>query len=172
MTSSIPGPKPPSNGSDGPRFADGARTKLAPQFYYYVGPLGFLGEYIASRQEVTRATNQKRDFDSDAWQLNVFWVVTGEDASFRNPTPRKPYAGSSPGLGAVELVGRYGVARAAPANAVVKTAANPAVNTGEQRGADLARSTIRPLVVPDQRALAATHTQVERPPSPTATLLK
>jgi phosphate-selective porin OprO/OprP len=90
-------------------FADGARTKLAPQFYYYVGPLGFLGEYITSRQEVTRATNQKRDFDSDAWQLNVFWVVTGEDASFRNPTPRKPYAGSSPGLGAVELVGRYGV---------------------------------------------------------------
>ena len=90
-------------------FADGERTKLAPQFYYYIGSFGMLGEYIDSRQVVTRATNQKRDFDSRAWQLNGYWVVSGEDASFRNPNPRRPYAGSVPGLGAVELVARYGV---------------------------------------------------------------
>lgn len=90
-------------------FADGERDKIAPQFFYYVGPYGLLGEYIDSRQEVTRATNQKRDFDSKAWQLNGFWVVTGEDASYRNPSPRRPYAVNSPGLGAVELVARYGV---------------------------------------------------------------
>jgi len=90
-------------------FADGERTKVAPQFYYYNGPFGLLGEYIDSHQLATRASNQKRDFDSRAWQVNGFWVLTGEDATFRNPTPRKPYSGASPGLGAVELVTRYGV---------------------------------------------------------------
>jgi phosphate-selective porin OprO/OprP len=90
-------------------FADGERQKIAPQFYYYIGSFGLLGEYIDSRQKVTRATNQKSDFDSKAWQVNGYWVVTGEDASFRNPSPRKPYAVNSPGLGAVELVARYGV---------------------------------------------------------------
>jgi phosphate-selective porin OprO/OprP len=90
-------------------FADGEREKIAPQFYYYAGSFGLLGEYTDSRQKVTRSTNQKGDFDSRAWQVNGYWVVTGEDASFRNPSPRKPYAGNSPGLGAVELVARYGV---------------------------------------------------------------
>jgi phosphate-selective porin OprO/OprP len=90
-------------------FADGERTKIGPQFYYYNGPFGMLGEYINSHQLVTRASNQKRDFHSQAWQVNGYWVVTGEDASFRNPTPRNPYSGSSPGSGAVEVVARFGV---------------------------------------------------------------
>ena len=90
-------------------FADGERTKIGPQFYYYNGPFGLLGEYYNSHQQVTRSTNQKRDFHSEAWQVNTYWVVTGEDASFRNPTPRKPYSGNAPGLGAVELVARYAV---------------------------------------------------------------
>jgi hypothetical protein len=34
--------------------ADGERTRLAPQFYFYNGPVGFLGEYITSRQRVRR----------------------------------------------------------------------------------------------------------------------
>ena len=86
-----------------------------------------LGEYIDSRQVVTRATNQKRDFDSTAWQLNAYWVVTGEDASFRNPTPRKPYAVNGPGLGAVELVARYGV-QTIDDSAFAGTAANRLAN--------------------------------------------
>ena len=43
-------------------FADGGRRKIAPQFYYYKGSFGLLGEYIDSHQEATRASNQKRDF--------------------------------------------------------------------------------------------------------------
>ena len=121
-------------------FADGERTKLAPQFYYYNGPFGLLGEYVDSRQVVTRATNQKRDFDSKAWQLNGFWVLTGEDASFRNPTPRRPYAGSNPGMGALELVTRYGV-QTINESAFVGTAAtrlaNPNVSVREARGAGI-----------------------------------
>ena len=90
-------------------FADGERTKLSPQFYYYVGPFGLLGEYVDSNQKVTRATNRQQDFDSRAWQVNAYWVVTGEDASFHNPNPRNPYSLKAPGIGAVELVARYGV---------------------------------------------------------------
>jgi phosphate-selective porin OprO/OprP len=120
-------------------FADGERTKLAPQFYYYNGPFGMLGEYVDSRQAVTRATNQ-RDFDSKAWQLNGFWVLTGEDASFRNPTPRKPYAGSNPGMGAVELVTRYGVQtinESAFAGTAATRLADPNVSAREARNAGI-----------------------------------
>jgi phosphate-selective porin OprO and OprP len=117
-------------------FADGEREKIAPQFYYYIGSFGMLGEYIDSRQLVTRATNQKRDFDSTAWQLNAYWVVTGEDASFRNPTPRKPYAVNGPGLGAVELVARYGVQTigdSAFAGTATTRLANPNASAREAR---------------------------------------
>jgi phosphate-selective porin OprO/OprP len=94
-----------SNGA----FADGERTKVSPQFYYYGGPFGMLGEYVDSNQKVSRATNRQQDFDSRAWQVNVFWVITGEDASFHNPSPRNTYSLRGPGIGAVELVARYGV---------------------------------------------------------------
>ena len=90
-------------------FADGARTRLSPQFYWFAGPLGLLGEYVTGKQEVTRSTNAKRDVDVTAWQLAGFWVVTGEDASFRNPTPRRAFNPSEGVWGAVELVARYGV---------------------------------------------------------------
>jgi phosphate-selective porin OprO/OprP len=88
-------------------FADGPRRRFSPQFYYYNGPYGLLGEYVASEQDVTRSTNRKRNVASDAWQISAYWVLTGEDASFRNPTPRRPYAIAGPGWGSVELVARY-----------------------------------------------------------------
>jgi phosphate-selective porin OprO/OprP len=91
----------------GGAFADGERQRVSPQFYYYNGPFGLLGEYVASEQVITRSTNVQREVGSDAWQLMGMWVITGEDASFRNPTPRRPYAIGGPGWGAVELVVRY-----------------------------------------------------------------
>jgi len=121
-------------------FADGERRKIAPQFYYYLGSFGLLGEYIDSRQKVTRAANQKSDFGSKAWQLNGFWVLTGEDASFRNPTPSRPYTGLSPGLGAVELVARYGVQTiddAAFAGSATTRLADPNASAREARGAGI-----------------------------------
>ena len=33
-------------------FADGTRERISPQFYYYIGPFGLLGEYVQSKQEV------------------------------------------------------------------------------------------------------------------------
>jgi phosphate-selective porin OprO/OprP len=125
---------------DSGAFADGRRTKFAPQFYYYKGPFGVLGEYIDSSQEVTRGSNRRLAFDSSAWQVNAYWVLTGEDASFRNPTPRKPYAGSVPGWGAVELALRYGrqsIGASAFDGGAGTRLANPGVSAREARDAGI-----------------------------------
>jgi len=117
-------------------FADGERSRVSPQFYYYNGPFGLLGEYVTSSQKVTRAANVKIDVDSKAWQLAGFWVVTGEDASFRNPNPRKPYTIGGDGWGTVELVARYGVQTIdnnAFAGAAANRLADPAVSAREAR---------------------------------------
>lgn len=121
-------------------FADGERSRVSPQFYYYNGPFGLLGEYVSSTQKVTRATNVKVDVDSKAWQLSGFWVVTGEDASFRNPNPRKPYRIGGDGWGTVELVARYGVQTiddAAFAGTVTTRLADPVVSARGARNAGL-----------------------------------
>lgn len=71
-------------------FAAGNRQRWSPQFYYYAGPLGVMGEYATVSQELTRSTNH-RDVTHRAWQLYATWVFTGEDASFTRVTPRQPF---------------------------------------------------------------------------------
>ena len=91
-------------------YADGVQDRLSPQFFYYYGPFGVLGEYIMSRQAISRATNQKRDIDNRAWQLAGYWVITGEDASYHGVrTPRARFAPADGAWGALELVARYSV---------------------------------------------------------------
>jgi phosphate-selective porin OprO/OprP len=88
-------------------YADGKRTRLSPQGYYYSGPLGVLGEYVISRNEVTRA-GVTAELEHTAWQALGSFFLTGEKAGFRSPAPRKPFDLKEGGFGAVELVGRYG----------------------------------------------------------------
>jgi phosphate-selective porin OprO/OprP len=88
-------------------YADGKRTRLAPQGYYYTGPLGLLGEYVISRNEVTRA-GATADLEHTAWQAVGSFFLTGEKASFRSPAPKRPFDLKEGGFGAVELVARYG----------------------------------------------------------------
>jgi phosphate-selective porin OprO and OprP len=91
-------------------YADGTHDRVSPQFYYYIGPFGLLGEYISSRQEISRSTNLKRDIDNRAWQIAGYWVITGENASYRGvPVPNRPFAPSDGRWGAFELVTRYSV---------------------------------------------------------------
>ena len=87
-----------------------------------------------------------------------------------NPTVFYDARGHARGAAEVyrSLVGRYGMARAAPANAVASTAANPGVNAREQPVAAPARSNARPMVMPDQSALAASYAQAVKPSAPTA----
>ncbi len=86
-------------------FADGSRQRISPQFYYYVGPFGLSGEYVQSKQEVSRA-GVRKDIKNKAWQLAASWVVTGENASFRGVSPRAPFAWGQGHWGAFEVAAR------------------------------------------------------------------
>ena len=93
--------------------ADGLHRRLSPQGYFYRGPIGVLGEYITSEQEVrvTSGVNagRRNHLVHDAYQLTASVVLTGEDASYRGVAkPNHPFALDGEGWGAFELVGRYG----------------------------------------------------------------
>jgi phosphate-selective porin OprO/OprP len=90
-------------------FADGERLRYSPQFYYYFGSLGVLGEYAVSSQEVTRvngAVTRTDKLDNKAFNFQVAYLLTGEEETFRTPTPGMNYAPGKPGFGAWELVAR------------------------------------------------------------------
>ena len=88
-------------------FANGKRQRLSPQTYFYTGPLGLLGEYVVTRNAVTRA-GATADLEHTAWQGIGSLFLTGEKAGFRSPTPKKPFDLKEGGYGALELVARYG----------------------------------------------------------------
>lgn len=88
-------------------IAEGRRSRLIPQGYFYTGPLGLQGEYAISRQEV-RLGSSTATLTHKAWQASGSFFLTGEKAGFRSPTPRKPFDLKQKGYGAVELVARYG----------------------------------------------------------------
>jgi phosphate-selective porin OprO/OprP len=90
-------------------IAEGRRTRVSPQGYLYAGPFGVLAEYVASTQNVRRAT-QAAELTSRAWQVSTGWVLTGERESYTGISPAHPLDGTKTGgLGALELVARYGV---------------------------------------------------------------
>ena len=88
-------------------YANGRRTRLSPQGYFYTGPFGLLGEYVISKNEVTRA-DATAELEHSAWQAEGSFFLTGEKNSFRSPTPKRPFDPRERGFGAVELVARYG----------------------------------------------------------------
>lgn len=93
-------------------FADGERLRWSPQFYYYTGPFGLFGEYVAVDQDVSKLNSDVKRSDrlnNDAWQIVASWVLTGEDAGYTNPIPKRPFdLATGAGIGAWELVARYG----------------------------------------------------------------
>lgn len=114
-------------------LADGRRTRVSPQGYLYVGPVGALAEYVRATHSVRRATTVAA-LTNEAWQVSGGWVLTGERESYASVTPEHPLDGSkSSGLGALELVVRYGVLTT-DANAF-PTFADPATQTRRARAA-------------------------------------
>ena len=91
-------------------LASGERVRLAPQFYYYAGPLGLLGEYTHVSQDVARTTTtglREATLDTSAWQLAASWFLTGEEAAFRGFNPSSVFSLEKGTWGAFELVARY-----------------------------------------------------------------
>jgi phosphate-selective porin OprO/OprP len=87
-------------------FADGRRSRLAPQGYFYSGPLGLHGEYIQSWQAVNRSGTIAK-LEHTAWQTTGSFFLTGEKNSFRSAAPKQPFDPKAGTFGAVELAARY-----------------------------------------------------------------
>jgi phosphate-selective porin OprO and OprP len=89
-----------------PAFADGERIRWAPQFYYYAGSFGVLGEYVESKQNVGRVTtaaSRSDTLNTSAWQLSAAYFLTGEDETYFGFSPKSPFQIGGPGWGALEL---------------------------------------------------------------------
>jgi phosphate-selective porin OprO and OprP len=87
------------SGAEG-TFADGERLRLSPQFYWYRGSIGFLGEWARVRQDVRRVGSgfgRTGTLNHQAWQVTAEWYVTGEAAGYRD---------AEGAVGAVQLVAR------------------------------------------------------------------
>jgi phosphate-selective porin OprO/OprP len=84
----------------------GEQLRLAPQFHYYRGPFGILGEYISSRQDVQRGL-RRATVDNRSWFVQASYVLTGERASFRSVVPRNNFDPKNGKWGAFEIAARY-----------------------------------------------------------------
>ena len=90
-------------------IADGERTRLAPQAYYYVGSFGVIAEYTEVSQDVSRvvaAGTRTGTVDSDGWQLAASYFLTGEEAAFRGFQPKSRYSPKEGTWGAFEVLAR------------------------------------------------------------------
>jgi phosphate-selective porin OprO/OprP len=87
---------------------DEDRIRISPQFNYYWGPFGLMGEYVVSQNTLGRPPGREDDADVQSWQLTASWVLTGENASFNGVSPRRPFSPSGGGLGAFEVAARFG----------------------------------------------------------------
>jgi phosphate-selective porin OprO/OprP len=88
-------------------YADGRRSRLAPQAYFYSGPLGLHGEYIQSWQAVSRATFATVKLKHTAWQATGSYFLTGEKNSWRSAAPKRSFDPKAGTFGALELAARY-----------------------------------------------------------------
>jgi len=87
---------------------NGTHWRIAPQGYYYVGPVSLLGEYVISDQQVR---NVPKGFSADlrnrAWEFSGGVMLTGDNPGYAGVAPRHSFDPLNGHWGAVQLVGRY-----------------------------------------------------------------
>ena len=64
-------------------LANGSHTRITPQAYYYGGPVGLMGEYAISSQDVVSKTNTA-NINNQAWEVTGSVMLTGEKNSYGN----------------------------------------------------------------------------------------
>ena len=84
---------------------DGTEARISPQFYWFLGPVGVLGEYVRSELELTDGASRE-EIANEAWQVAWSWVITGEQNSWKGIKPASRYQVGGPGWGAFEVVAR------------------------------------------------------------------
>ncbi len=85
--------------------ANGTRNRIVPQAFYYWGPLGVLGEYVISSEDINKGALEQR-LNNSSWQVAAFYVLTGEPASYTGVVPKRPFHPGQGQWGALELATR------------------------------------------------------------------
>jgi phosphate-selective porin OprO and OprP len=93
------------NSGDG-TIADGGHWRISPQAKWYEGPVGVLGEYVLSSQEVSY-DDTRAWVDNQAWQIRTHVMLTGEDATMKGVEPDRPFNFGDGDWGAWELALRW-----------------------------------------------------------------
>ena len=90
--------------------ATGDRTRIAPQFYYYAGRFGLLGEWTEGSQDVAMPGTlgvREDQVDTTAWQLQAAFFLTGEEQLFKGYKPNSVFSLENGTWGGWEIVARY-----------------------------------------------------------------
>lgn len=86
--------------------ASGPHSRISPQGYYFLGPLGLLADYVTSAQAVAGG-GKSATLRHNAWQVLGSYVLTGEDATFDGVAPAHPFNPWVGTWGALQVVARY-----------------------------------------------------------------
>ncbi|MDD5460970.1 MAG: porin [Methylococcales bacterium] len=92
--------------------ADGRSNRIYPQAFWYKGPFGLMGEYVASTQTLNAsgagASRQNNVSQTNtAAQVQVSYVVTGEDNRFDGVKPMRNFDPLNGSWGALQLAARW-----------------------------------------------------------------
>jgi phosphate-selective porin OprO/OprP len=92
--------------------SNGRTSRIYPQAYWYAGPIGLLGEYVASSQHLSSYTGGKGGANNveqtnKAYQIQASYVVTGEDNAFTGIKPLRNFDPLKGGWGALQLAARW-----------------------------------------------------------------
>lgn len=91
--------------------AHGEAYRFTPQAYWYYGPFGLLTEYVWSSQQLW-AKDTKHGVvttrqDNSAWQVQLSYVLTGEDNAFYGIKPARVFDPLAGNWGALQIAARW-----------------------------------------------------------------
>jgi phosphate-selective porin OprO/OprP len=86
-------------------FALGRHTRVNPQLYYYVGPLGLLAEWVHENQHLGLGAGNAV-LNNSGGHATLSYVIGG-DETYEGPRPRQPASLAAGSLGALEIGARY-----------------------------------------------------------------
>lgn len=91
----------------GATVAEGTRSHLSPQAYWYYNNYGVLAEYVISRQRLVNGANAG-SIKNQAYEVTASYVITGEDTGYKGVKPQSPFRLGADGWGAFEVAARTG----------------------------------------------------------------
>jgi phosphate-selective porin OprO/OprP len=98
-----PVPDPPGTGTT---FAHLQARRLNPQLFYFVGPVGVIGEYILSRQEVQRGNATPTTLTHHAAHATITFSINGKEG-YDGVTPLEPFDPANGRWGAIQIAARW-----------------------------------------------------------------